>query len=296
MMSNIHSASSGSPQVNYAKMRAALELFDKPLAELSTSEYQQMLQQVNREMAIAKRILETREASDVLITDAVIQRNADTLMTRFDSEEAFHRALQDNELDYEGLLLAVEQELRVEAVLEKVLSRNVRVSEEETEIYYYQHLERFELPETRTVRHILITINEAFPENHFTMAEKRLAKIRAQIVKGGEPFAALAGRHSECPSAMHQGLLGRIKPGQLYPQLDQVLFAMQEGEVSDIVSSPVGLHLLYCEQIHKTQQLEYAEVREKLHEHLENKKRKYLLREWLKQPAAEKLAIEGRGR
>ena len=271
------------PETNYAMLRVSLETFGKTPASLADDEYKQVLQQVNRELAIGKRVLQAREATGVVIPETVVTQAIDTLTQRYDSEEVFLQALDANGLDRKSLHQALEYELKIETVLEKILSERAAVSDAEVEIYYLQHLDKFELPETRTARHILITVNEEYAENSREQASQRIVEIQSQVRDCFEKFKELAQRHSECPTAMHEGLLGRIKPGQLYPELDVCLFEMQEGELSDVIESPVGLHLLLCEQIHDAERRGFSEVKGKLREHLENKKRKRLLREWLQQ-------------
>jgi len=274
-----------SPEVNYAKLRVALELFQRPPASLNSDEYRQLLYQVNRELAIAQRVLEMPGASEVVVPDSVVTQAVDELASRYEREQDFIEALQANDLDREGLFHALKRELRVEAAMEKVLAPKAVVSDAEVEIYYYQHLERFELPETRTARHILITLNEDYAENSREQVLQRMNVLQSQLTEEGESFVELAQRHSECPTAMHEGLLGRIKPGQLYPELDSALFQMEEGELSAVLESPVGMHLLVCETIHPAERLPFAQVSDKLRERLEMKKRKRLLQEWLQQGA-----------
>lgn len=269
------------PEVNYAKLRVAQDLFQRPPSSLNSEEYSQLLQQVNRELAIAKRVLETPEASDVVVPDSVVNTAVEELASRYDSEDLFQQALMETSLDRDSLFHALQHTLRVEATMEKVLAKKAAVSDSEVEIYYFQHLERFELPETRTARHILITINDDYAENSREQVLARLQALQSQLIEGKSTFHELAQQHSECPTAMHEGLLGRIKPGQLYPELDSELFQMEEGELSPVLESPVGMHLLYCETIHPKERLPFDQVKEKLQNHLEMKKRKRTLQEWL---------------
>lgn len=270
-----------SPETNYAMLRVAQELFGKAPVSLSAEEYRQALQQVNRELAIGKRMLQAREAAEVMVPETVVRQALEALAKRYDSKAAFQQALEANGLDTDTLYQALHYELKVEAVLEKLMANRTAVSDAEAEIYYLQHLDKFELPETRTARHILITINDDYTENRREQAMQRITELENRLLQQGAEFSELAQRHSECPTAMQEGLLGRIKQGQLYPELDERLFAMEEGELSDIIESPVGLHLLLCEQIHQAERRRFAEVKEKLREHLEKKKRQRLLREWL---------------
>lgn len=270
-----------SAETNYAMLRVALELFQKAPAALTDEEYQQVLLQVNRELAIGKRVLEAREAAEVMVPESVVDQAIAELEKRYDSQEDFLQALAVNGLDRDTLCQALQYELKVEAVLDRVMAEKAAVSDADAEIYYFQHLDKFELPETRTARHILITINEDYAENCAEQAMQRISEIQVQLLHDDGVFNELAQRHSECPTAMHGGLLGRIKPGQLYPELDEQLFDMEEGELRGIIESPVGLHLLLCEQIHAAERRTFDEVKEKLREHLEKKKRKRLLHEWL---------------
>lgn len=269
-----------SAESNYAMLRVANELFGKSPASLSADEFGKVQQQVNRELAIGKRVLAAKETAEILVPESVVMQAVDSLAKRYDSEEDFLQALEDNGLDRNRLYQALYYELRVEAALQRIIAERALVSDAEVEIYYLQHVDKFELPETRTARHILITINNEYDENRRERAIQRMSELRDRLRQPTGEFATLAVRHSECPTAMQEGLLGRIKPGQLYPELDECLFTMAEGELSDIIESPVGLHLLLCEKIHAAERRRFDEVKDKLREHLEAKKRKRLLREW----------------
>lgn len=273
------------PEVDYAIMRISLEMFNTVQEQLDEHQHKEVLQRVNREMAIGKRLLESDVASGVVIPESAVQQSFESLVSRFDSEEDFTRALEQNHLNQSSLMQALAYELKVEAVLERLLNEKSSVSDEEVEIYYYQHLDKFQLPETRTARHILITINDDYQENTRKQVKQRLQDILQQLQEGKSSFEELATRHSECPTAMHEGLLGRVKPGQLYTQLDKALFEMDEGESSELIETEVGLHILRCDEVHPAGRIAFEEVREKLRSHLEQKKRKRLLQEWLHQAA-----------
>lgn len=273
------------PEVNYAMMRVALEMFETVQEQLDESQRMEVMQRVNREMAIGKQLLESSMANRVVIPDSVVQKSFDELRGRFDSEDDFLHALAQNDLDKDSLKQAITYELKVEAVLEQLLNEQGSVSDEEVEIYYYQHLEKFSLPETRTARHILITINEEYAENSRERVQKRMEEILEALQRNPESFSEMATRHSECPTAMHEGLLGRIKPGQLYPELDAELFAMEQGAIHGLIETEVGLHILQCDTVHEAGRIPFEDVRDRLREHLEQKKRKRLLQEWLHKAA-----------
>ena len=274
--------SQGSAIERYARMRGALELFGALPDGLSAAQQQALAEQQARERVIQQRILQASQARQVVVPAEVIEQAITTLAQRFEDAEAFADTLAHNGLDRHGLYLALEHELRVEAALEQILAEHSHISDTELEIYYLQHLERFTLPETRSARQILITLNDDYAENTRAQVEQRLAELVSQIGTIKD-FAHLAARHSECPTAMHEGVLGRVKPGQLFPSLDMALFTLAEGEMSGIIESPLGLHLLWCEQIHPAETLPFQQVSDKLRDHLEQTARKRYLKRWLQQ-------------
>lgn len=267
-----------SPQTRYALLRTALELFHKPPAELDEVQSLRLRQQVNSQLAIGKRLLDECDASRIAIPPHSLEQAFGSLRGQFDSEEAFDTTLAYNGLGREALREALRYELTLEAVLEKLLSEEAAVSDEEVEIYYLLHQQRFTLPETRSVCHILITLNEEYAENSYSRALARISALRDECRGDAARLKVLAPRHSECPSAMQEGMIGRVRPGQLYPQLDAALFAMQQGELSEVIESELGLHLLYCESIHPAQTLALAQVREQVRTLLEKKRRASILR------------------
>lgn len=270
-------------QASYALMRASMQMFNKPQSELDEQQRNTALQQVNRELAIGKRLLDTDVAKRVIVPEAAVDSTLNQLGGRFDSEEEFEHAMEQNGLDKASLRQAITHELKIEAITEQLLGEAAEADEHEVEIYYYEHVDKFTLPETRTARHLLLTINEEYQENTTEAVEQRINTLCEQLREKPGEFHDLALKNSECPTALHGGVLERIKPGQLYPELDRQLFAMEEGEISKPLRSEVGWHILLCETIHPAQQLPFTEVREKLQQYLSDKKRRHHLKRWLQQ-------------
>src|ERR1019366_3830824 len=125
---------------------------------------------------------------------------------------------------------ALERELMVEAILEKVGTQAAKISDMDVELYYQYHPEQFRRPETRLARHILITINETIAENTRVEAGRRIAAIATRLAKDPKRFEEQALKHSECPTALEGGKLGDLPRGKLFPELDKALFELNAGE------------------------------------------------------------------
>jgi len=74
-------------------------------------------------------------------------------------------------------------------------------------------------------------------------AEQQIAELEAQL-KGGADFAALASSHSDCPSKAKGGDLGQFGKGQMVAAFENATYAMQVGEVSGVVETDFGYHLI----------------------------------------------------
>ena len=73
---------------------------------------------------------------------------------------------------------------------------------------------------------------------------------------------------------MDGGKLGEVKRGTLYAELDAQLFAMQEGEISPIIESEIGLHILLCEKIKPAKRTPFSKAAPKIREVLEERRRR----------------------
>lgn len=125
--------------------------------------------------------------------------------------------------------------------------KEVVVGEDDLEKYYRRHLDRFDIPEQVRAAHILIRVagdaGDAMRQQKRQLAEKVLAEARA-----GKGFAQLARQYSDDPgSAAKGGELGYFPRGAMVGPFEEAAFALKPGEVSGIVETPFGLHIIKCE-------------------------------------------------
>ncbi len=273
---------SNGAKLGYYLLRAALNRFQLSPSELSPAQFTEIQRQARTEQAIESRILGSQEARSVVIPPDALHASMTELEGRYENREDFLADLRRNGLDLDLLAEALHCQHRVEAVLASVGARVAPVTKRDAERYYYDHKERFRQPETRVARHILITVNDDFPENHAQAAYLRIGRIRQSVCHEPNRFAQQAKKYSECPSALRGGMLGRVPRGRLYPALDKVLFALGIGEISDIVKSPVGFHILCCEKIHDAKMLSLNQVLPRIIDKLIDRRNRTYIRSWIR--------------
>jgi peptidylprolyl isomerase/peptidyl-prolyl cis-trans isomerase C len=265
----------------YNLLRAALALFKKSPNELAEAELQQAQIQALNEFRIESRVLNTPEAAAVIITDQELQHAYQEIRDRYDDEDAFFSDLEKNRLSKASLQAALHRQCKVNTVLESIASHAPAISEIDIGIYYHLHAEQFNRPERREVSHIFISINPDYAENTPEAALSRAQELAEKLHKKPHKFADLALRHSECPTALQGGVLGIVPRGTLYPELDAVLFNLKPGEVSDVVKSEIGLHLLLCKSIQKAETLSLAKATPKIRQLMKERARRTCQRAWL---------------
>ena len=124
----------------------------------------------------------------------------------------------------------------------------VNVREREVRRYYKKNTESYVTPPQIKARHILLKLPPDSSEETLTEKQQQLEKLLTQI-RSGKSFEELAREHSEDGTAADGGDLGWFKPGEMVPAFETAAFALAPGEVSDIVQSPFGLHLIKVDEL-----------------------------------------------
>lgn len=137
----------------------------------------------------------------------------------------------------------------------------VTVSEDELKDYYEQVKERFEAPERRHARHILITVGDGVDD---AAALKKAEELTAQA-KAGADFADLATKNSKDPgSAQQGGDLGWAQRGMFVGPFEDALFSMSAGEIRGPIKTQFGYHVIKLENVESGNIRSFDEVRAEL--------------------------------
>lgn len=268
-------------QERYYLLKVAHEQYGCAPDELSAEQRGAALRIAARQRQIEEAVLHSPQALGVVIPASLLDDAWARLVARYEDADALLAALAAQGLDAAGMRERLGRELKVEAVLERICVDLPEISDTDVSLYYFSHPEQFEQPATRVARHILITVNPDFPENSREAARSRIELIARRLQLKPERFAEQALKHSECPTALQDGLLGTVKRGTLYPELEACLFDLAVGQIGPVVESPLGFHLLRCEARQEARRLTLEEVLPRLRDSLQNRQRKTRQRQWL---------------
>lgn len=278
------------PTLPYLVFKTAHGIYERAPAELSERELRHVRQVARKQLDIEALVLTAPEAQGVMVPPRTLTDAFQEIRGRYESDQDFADALAAQELDEALLNAALQRELKVEAVLDRVSAKAAKVSELDVQIFYHMHLEQFQRTERRKAFHILVTINPEMKDNTPEAALKKITEIRKRLLKDPKRFAEQALKHSECPTAMNSGEIGDVERGKLYPALDEALFAAKIGELSEVLQTELGYHLIRCDAIRPEGVAPYAEVAPRIRLVMEQNRRKLCQHGWMKelQEAAKK--------
>lgn len=123
----------------------------------------------------------------------------------------------------------------------------VTPSDAEVQAYYDAHLEEYRRPEEVRARHILFKLAPDAADAEKTKARQQADAVLAQA-KGGADFADLAKQHSQDSTASNGGDLGKFGRGLMAPAFETAAFALEPGQISEVVETPFGLHIIKLEE------------------------------------------------
>ena len=160
--------------------------------------------------------------------------------------------MTEEEIDVEFLSIDTEE-----------IAQSIEFSTLDVEQYYKENIERFRSNEERKSSHILISFDDEVIED----AALEQSKDILLRIKDGESFEELAQEFSDdSGSATNGGDLGWAEPGLFVSEFDQVLYALEIGEISDPVKTQFGYHIIRLDDVKEGRKKEFAEIEEELTE------------------------------
>ena len=190
---------------------------------------------------------------------------------RFPNEEAFKKALNDMQLTEDEVKMQIRRGLAIRELIDQKVAGKIVIKDEETKAYYDGNPQFFQQPEQVKASHILIKVEPTADEAAKTEARKKIAEVQQKLKDGGD-FAALAKEYSQGPSSAKGGDLGYFRRGQMVGPFEDTAFSMKTNEVSDLVETRFGYHIIKVNDKKPEQTLAYADVKDKIAQRLKQEK------------------------
>lgn len=221
---------------------------------------------------------------DGLITDTLISMQAQQLglnVTGQDVQAYMDQIMQANDLDQATLLAALAQQgldeqgyrrqVRRELLKNQLVSRDIRqkvnITDEDVARFYKENPAQFSVPAAVELSHILFLVPPGATGDAAAAVTDKARRAHMRLVSG-ESFTKVAREMSEAPDGPDGGKLGRIKKGEMMPEIESVAFILPAGEISHPVRSPVGLHILKVDSREQADLVPLDQIQEQIRDRL----------------------------
>jgi peptidyl-prolyl cis-trans isomerase SurA len=261
-----------------------LPLFERLRANYTGEELESQVQRAEREFLdqLILRRLQLQYASQIGISasDNDINAALKDVLTRNNLTQEQLTAL----LTREGLTLQdYKDRLREQIILARLMNQAVRsrvsVDASEVEAYYKTHQDEFNQPAHARVRHIFFRVEPGMASPQLEAVHERASRVLQEARNGGQ-FADLARRYSEDATAANGGDLGVIRRGQALPEFEEVIFTMREGDISEVIRTPNGLHIVKIEAFSKGSEQPFPEIKAEIERRLLQGKMEQRFQDW----------------
>ena len=201
----------------------------------------------------------------------LVEQELSAIKKRFPDQKKFEEALAKMNLSEEKLKNQISERSVIRAFIEKEIVSKIEVSDEEAKAFYEKNPTYFKRPEEVHAQHILIKSGKEDDDKKKSASRKELMEIKKRA-DAGEDFSELAKAHSQGPSAPKGGDLGYFSKGKMVPAFEKAAFELKPEEVSDIVETRFGFHLIKVIDRREASTVSLEEARPKIIANLRNQK------------------------
>jgi peptidyl-prolyl cis-trans isomerase C len=211
------------------------------------------------------------QKSGIQVSDQKVDDQLAGIKKRFPNETEYKNALSKMNLSEDEVKAQIKRGLSIKELIDQQITSKVVITDEESKAYYDKNPQMFKQPEQIKASHILIKVDAKADEAQKAEARKKIEEVQKKLKDGGD-FAALAKEYSEGPSSAKGGDLGYFRRGQMVKPFEEAALALKPNEVSDIVETRFGYHLIIVYDIKPAQTLAYADVKDKINQRMKQEK------------------------
>jgi peptidyl-prolyl cis-trans isomerase C len=197
------------------------------------------------QMIDRRLFIQEAKAAGTTVPDSMVGQMMDHFLMQFGGEDHANTALAKMGFAPTDVREAVRRDMTIRSYVQNTIQPAIAVSDEDARAYFDQHESDFGAKDSVRVRHIIVMFHPDDTDQKKLERKAFLTGIRKRALKG-EDFGRLAQQYSEDGSAQHGGDLGYFTHGMMVPQFEEAAFALKKGEISDVVETRFGYHLIKC--------------------------------------------------
>jgi len=228
-------------------LERALKLFlernSQDPGSVPAARIQDLRKELLESLVSSELLYQASKAAGISVADDAIAQQIQLLQSRFPSEAEFTKYLQDQGLTPDEMKEQARRNLATDQLIKRDVDSKVSVSDQDIADYFEKNKERMRRPEAVKLSEIFAAADSRTSADARNKARQKI-ELLLKEVRGGKDFAALARQFSESPDAKDGGEMGYVSRNGSLPVLSEAAFKLKVGEVSDVVETPFGYHIL----------------------------------------------------
>lgn len=299
-------AASVPPMAHAATLNRIVATIDgEPITQIELERYTEV---AKKRPGGDQAVVDQKAILDELVLDKIINKQVEVLGLKANdqqldsyiesirsrnklSEEQLMEALTQQGMSWDQYRAQVRADIERANLINREIRAKVNVSPEEIERYYKAHLDEYGTSPKVHARLISLLV----PKNA-SDAEKADIRSKAEevhkLAADGKDFAKLAKEYSQGPAAAEGGDIGEIEPAEMQPEFAKAVAGLKPGEVSSLITTAEGFHLLKIDQTSSDTHRPLAEVSEEIKEKLYKEAMETRYDRWLNQDLRARYHVE----
>ncbi len=221
-----------------------------------------------------------KELNIVVSEEEVRQSIEDVKKQNRLSQEALVSALLSQGMTFDQYKAQLKEQLERLRLMSQEVKSKIQVSEREIREYYDANPSLYKEDATFRAKHIFLKVSKTAPNTDVKDIIKKAVLVISEA-RSNSDFAALARKYSDDPGAAKDGGdLGSFKKGDMLPEIESAVINMKPGEISEIVTSPLGFHIIKLEERSAEKMKLLESVKASIEEILYKKKSEERFKQW----------------
>lgn len=263
--------------------------------ELDAKQKTDAIREIIDTEVVRELMFQEGKARNKKVPSEKVEEEFAAIKSGYEREEEFLEALKQRDITADDLKRSIEVDFIARDLIDDQIKEKINITEEDAKKFYDDNKQSFFRPESYRAQHIFVSFYpaemlEKYPpmgleskkdDAMVAKAEKKINEAFKQV-QGGADFGKLAEKYSEdAGSSSKGGDLDFIYKGVLAPEFDEAVSNLKPGEISGIVKTAYGYHIIKLNEIRPAEYALFAEMKEAIQKHLfteeaKNKVQKYL--------------------
>lgn len=272
-------------KISGVEFSKGLQSYKKRLAMMGQQVPPEHTKEINKtiidDLVSRELLIQNCNKTGIKVSDDELNKEMASIKARFQNEEQFNQVIKSQNLTMDDVKSDVRKALAIKKLMKNDIEDKVSVDEKAVNEYYKNNSTKFVEGESVKASHILLMVDKNATKDAKETAKKKIDGLLIRARKG-EDFAKLAKENSDDKgSGQNGGDLGFFSKGMMVPNFEKAAFSLKKDEVSDVVETEFGYHVIKLIDKKPERTIPLSEVHDKLKNYLKSMEVNKKLSEYL---------------